>query len=94
MDNQPWFLISSDKKKDYVKILQAQMSDYEQALLFIDSLSRLGHGWELNRWSDISFISKYELIKNVSRNFVNWMHPKLFYHKFQFQWEKSFSFED
>ncbi|GGG99085.1 hypothetical protein GCM10007422_11690 [Pedobacter zeae] len=33
-------------KYDYVKILRAQISIYEQALLVVNSLSSLGHVWE------------------------------------------------
>jgi len=76
------FLDSSDflndaQKRHYGKMLRAQLSTYEQALLFINSLSWQGMRWgiraeiirpqksgnENNTKSD--YIARYELIKNL-----------------------------
>jgi hypothetical protein len=71
--------LSFQQKYFYVKTLRAQLSSYEQALLFINSLSMLGHAWELlpkfeksksdkiskKRLSRNRLITNYNLIKNV-----------------------------
>lgn len=65
------------EKYDYIKILRAQLSTHEQALLFINSISLIGNVWEIkskartNLTSDKielfnnQLITKYNLIKNV-----------------------------
>ncbi|MDD5183817.1 MAG: putative phage abortive infection protein [Paludibacter sp.] len=67
------------QKYFYAKTLRAQLSTYEQALLFINSLSILGHPWELNceykkshflfldkrRKEKNKLITRYNLIKNM-----------------------------
>jgi hypothetical protein len=56
---------SPEKKKNYIKTIRAQLSNHEQALLFINSLSRLGKPWR-----DDKLISNYELIKNLPEGFI------------------------
>lgn len=71
--------ISFKQKYFYVKTLRAQLSTYEQTLLFINSLSILGMPWEFDaeykksrfeflnrkRKKENQLITKYNLIKNV-----------------------------
>jgi len=71
-----------DKSKDlndeqimfYGKILRAQLSTYEQALLFINCVSSLGMKWELKydtkneKGQSTGLISKYNLIRNLPGN--------------------------
>lgn len=40
--------LSYDQKYEYIKLLRAQLSTYEQSLLFFNSLSGLGAAWEIN----------------------------------------------
>jgi len=49
-----------EDKKSYVKTLRAQLSTYEQILLFVNGLTPLG--W---KWLDKGFIKKYGLVKNI-----------------------------
>lgn len=60
-------LISDSSKYDYSKLLRAQISTYEQILLFINSLSSLGMKWQLIADNDKknNFIENYQVIKNV-----------------------------
>lgn len=60
-------LIPEDTKYDYSKLLRAQISTYEQILLFINSLSSLGMKWQLVTDTDKknNFIEDYQIIKNV-----------------------------
>lgn len=87
IDDQPWWLLSKSKKKEYIKMLRAQMSNYEQALLFINSLSGLGLDWEYNNKEGKKLITEYELIKNLPKNFVPNMNPKDFYPGITFEFE-------
>ncbi|OFY51776.1 MAG: hypothetical protein A2W85_08930 [Bacteroidetes bacterium GWF2_41_31] len=59
------------EKYEYIKTYRAQFSTYEQALIFINSLSQLGENWEFNQTDiDLKLITKYNLIKNLSNRFV------------------------
>ncbi|MBH8556944.1 putative phage abortive infection protein [Hymenobacter negativus] len=64
--------LSDDRKYFYAKTLRAQLSTYEQALLFANSVSSLGWDWE---YRDVSnnrpcsksnqIITKFNLVKNL-----------------------------
>lgn len=79
IDEQPRLVLSKKKKEDYVKLLRAQLSNYEQALLFINSLSKLGRNWEYSNKKGNNLITEYEMIKNLPPNFVPCMNPKYYY---------------
>lgn len=51
-------------KKQYAKLLRAQLSTYEQALFFINSISPLGLNW----WRK-GYIGNYGLVKNIPSDF-------------------------
>lgn len=87
IDNQDWYIISNRQKKEYIKTLRAQLSNYEQALLFINSLSPLGSDWEYDD-PRRNLITKYKLIKNLPESFVPNMNPNHYYPKIQFEWLK------
>lgn len=73
-------------KKSYVKILRAQLSNHEQALLFLNSLSYLGKNWKREK-----LIITYELIKNIPKSFFNEateIDVKNIYPEFEFEWEE------
>lgn len=59
-----------DKKAFYVKLIRSQLSDYEQILLYYNSLSTLGADWNKPKSNDeekienMSLICKYRLLKN------------------------------
>jgi len=53
-----------DKEKyNYVKILRAQLSDYEQLMFFYNAISDLGSAWFENRKDSLTV--KYKLLKNI-----------------------------
>ncbi|WP_162127668.1 putative phage abortive infection protein [Flavobacterium phycosphaerae] len=72
--------ISYKAKYNYIKTLRAQLSTYEQAILFFNSLSSLGRAWEIDpeidsslskfQTHDFELITKYNLIKNISGEFL------------------------
>jgi hypothetical protein len=90
IDHQPWWVFSQAKKYDYVKTLRAQMSNYEQALLFINSLTQLGRRWEYENEYGQELISKYHLIKNLPQCFIKDMEPQHFYPKVDFEWKERY----
>lgn len=53
-------------KYEIVKILRVQLSNHEQAFLLFNCLSVLGR-----KWLAEDLISKYQLIKNIPRDFMN-----------------------
>ncbi|PXV61243.1 putative phage abortive infection protein [Dysgonomonas alginatilytica] len=72
IDNQT--ILSYDEKYNYIKSLRATLSNEEQYLFFLNSLSTLGDVWESvpNEKND-RLITKYNLIKNIPLNF-----PRIF----------------
>jgi len=66
-------LFDEETKAGYVKLLRAQMSDYEQILLYYNSLSEQGTAWNTKRGEkfpeEAGFISRYRMIKNWPPNF-------------------------
>jgi len=77
------YLLDADKK-DYAKMLRAQMSNHELAIFFYNSLSPLGKEWTLRKTTlngkKVSFIEKYEFIKNIPLNgFTYELNPEDFY---------------
>ena len=62
------------EKWEYSKLLRTQLSNHEQELFFLNSISILGRDWELNHIvsetkieENNRFITKYDLIKNISK---------------------------
>lgn len=63
-------VITMEQKIDFIKILRVQMGNYEQGVLFYNSISSLGNPWSKIGKDGKSLIEKYELIKNIPRGFV------------------------
>lgn len=57
------------EKWEYSKLLRTQLSNHEQELFFINSISVLGREWELNQVKNQNKknITKFDLIKNISK---------------------------
>lgn len=53
-------------KYNYVKTIRAQLSNHEQALLFLNSLTPLGVDWWLK-----GLIIKYKIVQNIPHQFFN-----------------------
>jgi uncharacterized membrane protein len=52
----------------YIKTLRAQMTTHEQALFYLNSLSRMGSIW---RDEERKLITYYKLVKNIPEDFFN-----------------------
>lgn len=67
-------ILSYHEKYNYIKSLRATLSNEEQYLFFINSLSSLGDVWEsVPDEKNDKLITKYNLIKNIPLNF-----PRIF----------------
>lgn len=66
-------LLSESEKYAFVKMLRAQMSDYEQILLYYNSLSPMGYAWQKplgeTDSTQMCLLCKYRIIKNVPHFF-------------------------
>jgi hypothetical protein len=95
--------LTKDEKYFYGKTLRAQLSTYEQALLFLNSISCLGMGWELNPEiknrekksveeienlvKDSRLISNYNLIKNLPGRHIYSLYFSDFYPNVKFEYD-------
>lgn len=65
--NQNEDFIKYEEKREYLRMLRAQMSNYEQVLLFYNWLSGFGKEWENE---SNSFFTDYRMIHNVFTVFL------------------------
>lgn len=94
--------LNESEKYFYVKTLRAQFSTYEQALLFVNSLSIMGMPWELEpeykksyfefidkkRKENARLITKYNLIKNLPGNQIIGINYKDYYPNVNYEIEE------
>ncbi len=73
--------LSERQKKEYVRILRAQLSNHEQILLFFDSISDLGLKWELENIHKETLITTYSLIRNIPLGSIYGFNPRRYYPK-------------
>ena len=76
-------LISSEEKKDYVKILRAQLSNAELYILFFNIISRFGKKWVAN-----DYVTKYQLIQNLPSKYCDGYNPKDYFPEIKFEGEE------
>lgn len=79
-------ILNTDEKINYIKTIRAQLSNHEQALLFFNSISRIG-----KKWREEGLIYKYSLIKNLPKSFIDEVEEidvKLIYPLLKFEWEE------
>lgn len=77
--------LDGDEKKFYAKTLRAQLSTYEQAILFINSVSTLGWKWEFKPEDNSKLITEYGLIKNLQGYHVSGLKFKDFYPEIDYE---------
>ncbi len=97
--NKQTFL-SYQEKYDYVKTLRAQLSTYEQGVLWYNSLSSLGYKWEYQADSikgkfkenskfrsslNNELITKYNLVKNLPQGIIKTFGVQMFYNDVKFE---------
>lgn len=65
-------IINQSKKEDYLKTLRAQLSDYEQLMLYYNAVSGFGEEWIENK-----YFTDYKMIKNMPVPLANFgIEPK------------------
>lgn len=90
--------LTEKEKYFYAKTLRAQLSTYEQAILFINSISTFGMKWEyipekhlLKKKEDIKnckLITRYNLIKNLPGYHMFGIRYKSFYPNIKYETEE------
>lgn len=75
--------LTKKEKYDYVRILRAQLSTYELAILFYNVLSPFGRKWKAN-----NLMREYKLIKNLPPEFIMDINPKDYYPEITYEWEE------
>ncbi|GAA4022949.1 hypothetical protein GCM10022409_03460 [Hymenobacter glaciei] len=89
--------LDNSKRYLYAKMLRAQLSTYEQALLFANSVSTLGHKWEYIPDSQNSkvqstynghLLTKYQIIKNLPGSHSYGITYRRFYPNIKFESEE------
>ena len=79
----PLFRLST--KKSNAKMYRAQLTTYEQALFFFNSMSSLGKPWREKKENKKYLIEKYELIKNIPPRFLGEIDVKDFYSEMEYE---------
>lgn len=86
VNNLPDDLYPFDEKYKYVKMLRGQISNHEQAIIFFNSLSRLGNQWEVAHTEESKkLITNYALIKNIPDGFTGKLRPQDFYPNIKYE---------
>ncbi len=70
-------VISEEDKNEYARIIRAELSDFEQALLYYNAVSDRGVSWlsaigedNDNEYSKRGLLSRFRLIKNIPGNIL------------------------
>lgn len=69
-------IADEDQKYRYAKLLRSQLTDYEQALLYYNSMSEMGTAWNKMNASlgdtreGMGLIARFRLIKNIPGNYL------------------------
>lgn len=76
-------LLKEEEKKDYIKMLRAQLCNAELYVLFFNLLSRFGH-----KWIEHDYVSKYEIIQNLPSKYCDGYNPKDYFCTIQYEGEQ------
>ncbi len=83
--------LTESQKYNFVKTIRSQMSNYEQTVFFLNSLSSLGRVWEIdpektdNKGEHSNLITHYKLIKNVPSDILFGIRLKDYYPDIDFE---------
>lgn len=76
-------LLDETEKKEYIKLLRAQLSNAELYVLFFNLISRFG-----KKWIDNDYVSKYEIIQNLPLKYCDGYNPKEYFKSVSFESEE------
>lgn len=96
-------ILAPDEKYFFAKTLRAQLSTYEQLILFINSITSLGMKWEYTAdvadiqmssydLNDFKFITRYNLIKNLPGSQYYEFKYRNFYPKVRYEYKEDISY--
>lgn len=72
--------ISYIDKWEYSKLLRTQLSNHEQILFFLNSISIVGRDWEFKKTNvNEQLVTKYDLIKNITKSIRDYYKIENFY---------------
>ena len=74
--------LNKKQKYGYAKMLRAQLSTFEQAILFYNIMSPVGQTWVTN-----NLVNGFQLIKNIPPYFLDGINPKDYFPQIKFEWE-------
>jgi hypothetical protein len=79
IDNDKY--LSKQEKKDLITIYRAQLSSPELYVLFFNLRSYFG-----KKWNDKGYVERYELLKNIPKNYCDKYNPEYYYEKIRFEY--------
>ena len=79
IDNDKY--LSKQEKKDLITIYRAQLSNPELYVLFFNLRSYFG-----KKWNDKGYVERYELLKNIPKNYCDKYNPEDYYKKIRFEY--------
>ncbi len=79
IDNDKY--LSKQEKKDLITIYRAQLSSPELYVLFFNLRSYFG-----KKWNDKGYVERYELLKNIPKNYCDKYDPEYYYKKIRFEY--------
>lgn len=77
--------ISQKEKLNYSKMLRSQLTNYEQAIFFFNSLSEMGKEWR-NDYGQGKLIEKYEMIKNIPPYLLGDINVESYYPNIEYEY--------
>lgn len=79
IDNDKY--LSKQEKKDLITIYRAQLSNPELYVLFFNLRSYFG-----KKWNNKGYVERYELLKNIPKNYCDGYNPEYYYKKIRFEY--------
>lgn len=79
IDNDKY--LSKQEKKDLITIYRAQLSNPELYVLFFNLRSDFG-----KKWNNKGYVERYELLKNIPKNYCDGYNPEDYYKKIRFEY--------
>lgn len=79
IDNDKY--LSKQEKKGLITIYRAQLSNPELYVLFFNLRSYFG-----KKWNDKGYVERYELLKNIPKNYCDGYNPEDYYKKIRFEY--------
>lgn len=80
IDNDKY--LSKQEKKDLITIYRAQLSNPELYVLFFNLRSYFG-----KKWNNKGYVERYELLKNIPKNYCDEYNPEDYYKKIRFEYD-------